>query len=159
MEYITISEFAELAGVTPQAIYKRIKTDLAPFVIVENGVKLINPEALSLYKDKQPAPNPSKEDFYKAEIARLTAELEDKQRIINELNNRFAQQSDKMLEIMDRQTTHFQLLLAHQQTSSQQLLTLLTPPKDTSTDEPTPQPVNEPVTKRGFFSRLFKKAP
>ena len=50
---LTIAAFAEQVGVTPQAIYKRLKTDLAPFLVEENGAKLLKTEALNLFKVTQ----------------------------------------------------------------------------------------------------------
>lgn len=150
MEFITIAEFAERAGVTPQAVYKRLKTDLEPFVKVENGVKLINQEALELYRDKQQVKQSAQEAFLQAEVERLAAELEIKQQTINELNNKFVEQNAKLLEMLERQTNQFQLLLAHQQTSSQQLINALNPPKEV-------EEVEQPVKKLGLFKWFIKK--
>ena len=48
--YISIKEFAELAGVSRQAIQQRLETSLAEFVKVnEQGRKTINTEALRLF--------------------------------------------------------------------------------------------------------------
>ncbi len=57
MDYITIAEFARRAGVSKQAVYQRLNNvDLTSYVKLENGKKVINIEALSLFagnnKDK-----------------------------------------------------------------------------------------------------------
>ena len=158
MDYLTVTEFAEKVGVTPQAIYKRIKGDLAPYVKIENGVKLIQQSALELFTVKQQVSQPSNEDFLKSEVERLTAELQVKEQIINELNNKFSQQSEKLLEILDRQTTQFQLLLAYQQTSTQQLINALTPPEPVEPIEEHLPTIVEPVKKQGLLKRLFTKS-
>lgn len=157
MEYITIAEFAELAGVTPQAVYKRLKTDLEPYVKVENGVKLLNQEALSLFKDKQPVKQPAQEAFLLAEVERLNAELEVKQQTINELNNKFAEQNDKLLKMMEQQTNQFQQLLAFQQHTNQQLLNALNPPKPVEEVVEQVDEVEQPVKKPGLFHWLKRK--
>lgn len=48
-EYISIAEFAERAGVSKQAVYKRIDKDCKPWLKVENGKKLINTKALKFF--------------------------------------------------------------------------------------------------------------
>ena len=48
-EYISIAEFAERAGVSKQAVYKRIDKDCKPWLKVENGKKLINIKALKFF--------------------------------------------------------------------------------------------------------------
>lgn len=48
-DYMTIAEFADAAGVSRQAIYKRLSTDLQPFVKVDNGKKYLNSKALQLF--------------------------------------------------------------------------------------------------------------
>ena len=54
-EYITVKEFAELAGVSRQTIYNKLDKpvngveNLTAFLKVENGIKYISKEALKLY--------------------------------------------------------------------------------------------------------------
>ena len=52
-DYITVKDFANLAGVSTQAIYQRIDKDLKRFVKVENGKKLILMAALEFFKCKK----------------------------------------------------------------------------------------------------------
>lgn len=49
MNYFSISEFANSAGVSTQSVYKRLQTDLKEFTTVKNGKKVISDEALKLY--------------------------------------------------------------------------------------------------------------
>lgn len=52
IEYLTVAEFAERAGVTKQAVYKRLNNQLQKYVIEQNGRKLIKSSALNdLYSD------------------------------------------------------------------------------------------------------------
>lgn len=46
---LTVKEFAQAAGVTVQAIYPRIKTDLKPYFKNENGQKLIDKAGLEIF--------------------------------------------------------------------------------------------------------------
>ena len=52
-EYLSISEFAEIAGVTTQAIYKRLQTDLKDYATELKGRKVLKAEALRLFTDKE----------------------------------------------------------------------------------------------------------
>lgn len=52
-EYLSISEFAEAAGVTTQAIYKRLQTDLKDYATELKGRKVLKAEALRLFTDKE----------------------------------------------------------------------------------------------------------
>ena len=49
-EYLTIKEFADIAGVSKQAVYQRLTGTLKPYVSVKEGVKYLNIRALELYK-------------------------------------------------------------------------------------------------------------
>lgn len=46
---MTVKEFAKAAGVSTQAVYNRLQSDLQPFANVENGKKTIDSAALELY--------------------------------------------------------------------------------------------------------------
>lgn len=157
MEYITISKFAEKAGVTPQAIYKRLTTDLAPYLKVENGVKLLNEDGLELYTEKQLVKQSVQEKLLQEEVERLKAELESKQLLINELYRQKDELNEKMLDILDKQTSQFQQLLAFQQNGFQQLVSALQPPKEVETNKPTVEMVEQPVDNPSLLRRLFPR--
>ena len=54
-DYLTVLEFAAAAGITKQAVYNRIKQDLAPYVKEQDGKKTISKEALKLFAKEEPA--------------------------------------------------------------------------------------------------------
>lgn len=60
--YISIAEFADRAGVTKQAIYKRIKADLAPYVKERDGKKTVSEAALTLFQQDQTAADSKQQD-------------------------------------------------------------------------------------------------
>lgn len=60
--YISIAEFADRAGVSKQAIYKRIKADLAPYVKERDGKKTISEAALTLFQQDQTAADSKQQD-------------------------------------------------------------------------------------------------
>jgi AcrR family transcriptional regulator len=46
VEYITVAEFAEKAGVSKQAVYQRLNKKLKPYVKMVDGAKMLNTKAL-----------------------------------------------------------------------------------------------------------------
>ena len=86
-EYLTIKEFAQRAGVTPQAIHKQLDKRLKDYVITdEKGKKTISAEALALYKDHKT--NKPKEDAKQKQddmVEFLKRQLEEKDNQIRAL--------------------------------------------------------------------------
>lgn len=52
-EYISIKEFAELAGVSQQAIYKQLNNKLKTYLKVVDGKKSLEKSALELFKKQE----------------------------------------------------------------------------------------------------------
>ena len=52
MEYLSIKQFAEKVGVTPQAIYLRLDKDLKPYLKEQDGRKVLSEDALKHFMDK-----------------------------------------------------------------------------------------------------------
>ena len=50
-QWMTIPEFAKVAGVSTQAIYKRLTTSLLKYTKVVNGKKQVNSDALRLFEN------------------------------------------------------------------------------------------------------------
>ena len=51
-DYLTVVEFAAAAGITKQAVYKRIKQDLAPYVKSKTEKRLYQKKRLNYLKKK-----------------------------------------------------------------------------------------------------------
>lgn len=87
IEYLTVAEFAERAGVTKQAVYKRLNNQLQKYVIEQNGKKLIKSSALNdLYSDvSQAKSQPVEQPLNNQLIELFKAEKEEKQKIIDML--------------------------------------------------------------------------
>jgi len=81
-EYLTIKEFSEVTGISTQAVYKRLQTDLQPFCKLIDNKKMLSFNALQLFNilDFQPVGNQS--------ISELPTEqpLVDNQDIVETLN-------------------------------------------------------------------------
>ena len=52
-EYISIKEFAELAGVSQQAIYKQLNNKLKTYLKVVDSKKMLDKSALELFKKQE----------------------------------------------------------------------------------------------------------
>lgn len=87
IEYLTVADFAERAGVTKQAVYKRLNNQLNKYVIEQNGRKLIKSSALNdLYSDvSQAKSQPVEQQLNNQLIELFKAEKEEKQKIIDML--------------------------------------------------------------------------
>lgn len=157
MEYLTISKFAERAGVTPQAIYKRVKADLAPFTKEENGIKLVSEEALELFKYTQQV----KFEMREQELLEKISELENLVQSLTQdkldLLSKIAETNTNLLEILNKQTQqqeNFQILLAQNNLVYSNLTKLLT----TKTEvEDSSYQVEDKPKKPSLIVKLFSK--
>lgn len=113
MEYLSVKDFAKLAGVTKQAVYQRLNTDLSSFVKLENGKKCIAKDALQLFQS-----NSSKGDqeslivkAYESTLTVLKSQLEVKDLQIKALNDRLEEMSKRLEEQVELNKNN-QMLLA-----------------------------------------------
>lgn len=175
MDYLTIAEFAESVGVSKQAIYKRLNKDLAPYQKTIDGVKCLSSAAIDLFSApavEQPrAERVEVED--KQSIKYLLAQLEEKDRLIQQQQQIIADQTEQIKGLQEHIITqsaattdillkqsqlqeNFQILLGQQQ---KQLQSVSTPVSTVETvEQPIEQPVEQPIEtpkKKGFFSKIF----
>ncbi len=169
-EYVTIKEFATLANVTTQAIYKRMnQTDssLNKYVKSDGKMKLISKEALGLFTDSQPVHNNNSTEsvyddvslqnqnnlfstYFDATLKVLSEQINSKDEQIKELMNCNMDQHNKMLEQLnakDKQISELQRLIDQQQQlhrAEQEQFRMLTTTADKS-------------EKKGLFKRLFSR--
>lgn len=125
IEYVPIKEFAQTVGVSTQAVYKRLNTDLKPYATVLNGEKRISTAAFKLFQKNKFATKLTTKLTTKVDeignqnnelIAILKKELEHKNEEIENLHsqNKFLQEqlkverehsrdlSDKLVTITDQ---------------------------------------------------------
>ena len=126
-KYFSVSQFAEMANVSRQAIYRRIDKDLKNYVINENGVMKISKDALMLFDksdstivqekhsdmmmiyNEQMAKN---EELHKTEIALLssivransekTAKIDNLTDTIKELNKTIESMQKTIVKLSDK---------------------------------------------------------
>lgn len=174
-DFLTVAEFAEAVGVSKQAVYKRLRNkDIEKYIIEKDGVKYISVSAIPLFgagEAKEKTDTKATEetiDFFKAQI-------EQKDKIIAELQSHIIEQSKTLSAIVEKQNelqSNYQILLAKIYDGK----ILLTEPKEQAEagkqeEIPVEQPLNNGLTtveqpekqtipaekKRGFFARLFNR--
>jgi hypothetical protein len=167
-QYVTIKEFATLANVTTQAIYKRLNQPdnaLHKYVQYNGKMKLISKDALELFADIPAVQSSDGADgvyeelsvqaqtnlfssYFDATLKVLSDQINSKDIQIKELMECNNNQHEKMLEQLtakDRQIAELQRLIDQQQQlhrAEQEQFRLIT------------AGANE---KKGFFKRLFHK--
>ena len=159
-EYLSIADFADTAGVSKQAVYKRLDKDLKPYLKIIDGRKCLEVSAIELF---QTTPGLSTQSSTvettkdKQSINYLMLQLQEKDRLlaqqqdtikdqlaqIKELNAHIIDLSKAQTEILRKQSQlqeNFQILLGQQQKQLAEF-------SQVSTVEKVKQPVDEPVGK------------
>lgn len=103
-EYISIAEFAKRAGVSRQAIYKRLDGDLSTFIYNDNGKKTLSIRALSFFV------NENDNTVYSSELCAtlkksnefLLKELDFKNSEIEVLRNENLELTKKLIELSEK---------------------------------------------------------
>lgn len=147
-KYISIKEFADEAGVSVQAVYKRLERDLKQFTEVKNGQKTISTEALKLFPFRPYATKGAKEsqdkqsEFLSELLNQLTNQLKIKDEQLKE--------KDRQIAAKDQQIRDLTNALLNEQHSSHQAHALHAGTiKQIETREHSIKPT--------FFGKWFKK--
>jgi len=180
-EYISIADFAERAGVSKQAVYKRVEKDLNQYFKLLDGKKFLHTNALTLFNS-----NDSTEAVEQPESSDLKDDMIQQLKLENErLNNQNSQSNDLIKKLQEENSkltnqlitlsndfselakqSHFltsqaQSLQGHiQQQTLGKANEELASTGETRVDSVDQQvrkddkPV-EPIRRRGFFARLF----
>lgn len=145
-KYLAVSEFAKLAGVSKQAIYQRLNTSLKDFVKVEQGRKVVDSAALSLFMpdntcDKDETPAQSESTLEQELIQVLKSQLEAKDSQIAELQTALLAEQANNKQLLS-QLSAAQAL--HAGTLQQQLI-----------EQQPPQEEASPADHIGIFTRIY----
>lgn len=140
-QYITVAEYAEMFGISTQAVYKRMKKQLQPFVVVIGKVKYIDISALQDNPQpatEQPCNQPNQPTNQPLQPI-LEQELAEKNKQIESLL--------RQIDVLTQQNSNLTELLRNSQV-------LLAAEKKILIGQPQSQ---EQPKKKGIFSRLFGK--
>ncbi|MBO5949079.1 hypothetical protein J6Q66_09635 [bacterium] len=138
-QYLSVSEFAALKGISKQAVYQQLNKNLKEFVKLENGKKVISIKALSesdLKRLEQPleqefkqVEQPLEQDFFILQIAEKDKQIESLLKQIDSLQ----EQNSKLTDLLHNS----QVLLAAEK-------------KTLFIDSA------EKQGKKGFFNKIFR---
>lgn len=148
-EYISVSEYAKIKGVSKQAVYKQLNNKLKPFVEMVDGKKCLKIKVLE--EVEQPKVNQVEQPFNQVE-----------QPLNNQVESLFAKQieeKDKTIQSLLRQVENLQeqngrlteLLHNSQYLLAAEQKKFIEPPQPQETES------TETETKKGFFARLKQK--
>ena len=93
---ISVSEYAKRLNISVQAAYKQVNGKLKPYLIMVNGKKMLQPEALEAFKENSIKPVTAENEFKSLEIQIqiLNGQIEDlkqqreyKDQLIEKLSN------------------------------------------------------------------------
>jgi chromosome segregation ATPase len=155
-EYLTIAAFAAKAGVTKQAIYKRLNNQLSKYLKVVDNHKYIHISALELYnkQTEEPTvdqPNQPKVDQVKQQLNDLLKEeLTQKNRQIEELNKQIAE-----LHQLLNQAQQLQLTVKKENEKLIDTVALLQAEQQQSNNDSSSAP--QTTKKRWSLWRIFKQ--
>lgn len=148
-KYISVSQYAQIKGISKQAVYKQLNNKLKPFLIVVDSKKCLKIEVLNeveqqkLNQVEQPIEQPfnnSIQPFFEKQLEEKDKVIESLLRQIENLN----EQNGKLTELLNNSQY---LLAAEQQKYIEQ--GQQQPPQDTEQ--------TDTKQKKGFFARLIHK--
>jgi hypothetical protein len=158
-EYLTVSEYAEIKGISKQAVYQQLNKQLKEFLILVNGKKCVNIsiltadelEKLKLLKqpDEQPVDKVEQVELNQFQ-ALLENQLAEKDKVIESLlkqNEALQEQNTRLTELLHNS----QVLLAAEKQLLVQGRSDISKEETEIKDEPL-----EPK-KIGFIKRLFSR--
>lgn len=167
---LTIKEVAAIAGVTNQAIYKRLRkenSDIAKFAVEKNGKKYLRKEVLDIIEEK-PTPEKSEVEVLREMVDMMKNQITMKDAQISSLqvqNEQLITANRQLTIALESTTESLRAAQAlHAGTLQQQILepeATPTPEAANSKEESAPPETiketeqEKTEDKKGFFARLF----
>lgn len=152
-KYITIKEFSKAAGISTQAVYKQVDNRLKPYLKMVDGKKMINVDALKLYKEEKPQEHEENSNSTSCATSCSTIAQPQKveQQIIDLLKDEL-DKKNKQIEKLQEQLDKAQTLISQEQqlrlVEQQKYIDLKEQVDDLTKEEAEPK-------KKGLFSRFF----
>lgn len=110
-QYISVKEFSERAGISVQAVYKQLNKRLKPYLTMVDGIRMLDIKGLEEVYGKS-AEQSVEQKVDEKLLNQLIAQLEEKDRQINELHRLLANTQMQLTESLhtvqmleDRQNT------------------------------------------------------
>lgn len=148
-ELLTVKEYAEAAGVTQQAVYKRLNKGLAKFVVEVEGQKYIKAEALSELEPKADRqPETGKQAQAESDVSKLVDTLT---QTIEILQGQLSIKDSQIKDLNDRLEQALNNTAQSHYIAAQAQVQALESGEATEETAAT----TAPEVKKGFFKRLF----
>lgn len=177
-DVLTIKDFAELAGVSVQSIYKKLSKANNPiqrYLVVVDNVKYLRRAALDVLYSSNPAaavendplpPQTEEQPPQKSSTDRLLdileTQLADQRRQLEEKDRQIAEQNAQINQLLEQLAENTKLINQQQQLTAMntQYLTAGTPAGNNEDTDPPPvaeEKIDPPPQKRSFWSRVFSR--
>ena len=171
-EYLTIKEYANIKGVSPQAVYKQLSTKLSTYVEMVDGKKMLKIEVLNAegstklkteFNQVDNSVEASASTLDNDELARinkrneeiiddLRAQLKEKDNQIKKQNEHIVELSNKIAELFENNQKlqlNYQLLLGDGKEKENEIIEVNVDGAQAREE------INEKPIKKGFFKRFF----
>lgn len=146
-QYISVKEFSERAGISVQAVYKQLNKRLKPYLTMVDGIRMLDIKALEEVYGKS-VEHKVEQKVDEKLLNQLIAQLEEKDRQINELHRLLANTQMQLSESLHT----VQMLEDRQNTEQQEEQTV----EHDRTEQEEVKPVStENNEKKSWFQRLF----
>ena len=170
-EYISIKEYAQLKGVSPQSVYKQLSTKLSTYVVMVENRKMLKKEVLETLENRGVEAHLNQVDnqveklstsFNSEELIRINQRneklIDELRAQIEEKDKQIKEQSQHIIELSDRVATLFENSQKIE-FSYQLLLNEKNQDNDIENEEISARAIDEAEEikpeKKGFFRRLF----
>lgn len=161
-ELLTVKEYSEIAGVTQQAVYKRLNKGLAKYVVEIEGQKFIKAEAVAKFNTKaEPKPKapeqPQVEQPQPSDVSKL---LDTLNQTIELLQGQLAIKDSQIKDLNDRleqalnNTAQSHYIAAQAQVHA--LESGEEPGENTTAAPTTDTTETAPEKKKSFWAKLFR---
>ena len=151
IEYITVSEYAKIKGVSVQSVYKQLNNRLKPFLIMVENKKCLKSTVLEELKNDNSTKVEQPFNNFSTEVLNQSL-IETLQKNIEILQNQLEVKDEQIKQLNER------LEQALQTVSQSHYIAASAITEGNAADtEETPQTVITEEKKKGIFERLFKR--
>lgn len=149
-QYISVKEFSERAGISVQAVYKQLNKRLKPYLTMVDGIRMLDIKALEEVYGKS-VEHKVEQKVDEKLLNQLIAQLEEKDRQINELHRLLANTQMQLSESLHT----VQMLEDRQNIEHAEHIEEQTVSHDRTEHEEVKPDSTEKNEKKSWFQRLF----
>lgn len=151
IEYITVSEYAKIKGVSVQSVYKQLNNRLKPFLIMVENKKCLKSTVLEELKNDNSTKVEQPFNNFSTEVLNQSL-IETLQKNIEILQNQLEVKDEQIKQLNERLEQALQTV-----SQSHYIAASAITEGNAADNEETPQTVITEEKKKGIFERLFKR--